>query len=216
MKTSSTTLLMCRQLEKRFGAKTLFKDFSFAYPAGVLALVGKNGAGKSTLISMLCGLIPADSGAIVIAGHDLQKNPVQAKQNLAYVPDEPVAYDFMTGFEYLMMICSLRGINWATCDKSLLSQFEVENVQHQPFKSMSLGTQRKFMLIGGLLAKPQVLIMDEPTNGLDFKAKETLIQAINAMRDNKLIFFSSHDQAFIEATKAQVLSLDGLHAQDAS
>lgn len=207
MKSSPDIFLMCRQLEKRFGKKVVFKDFNFAFAAGCVALTGKNGAGKSTLISMLCGITTPDHGSITIADHDLKKHPIQAKGNLAFVPDEPIAYDFMSGFEYLMMICTLKRIAPTSCDMSLLQKFEIDGALHQRFKDMSLGTQRKFMIVGGLMCNPLVLIMDEPTNGLDFKAKATLASIINGMRAEKLVFFSTHDQSFIDDTQAQVLAL---------
>jgi ABC-2 type transport system ATP-binding protein len=227
MNRSAAVLLACHHLRKRFGKKVIFDDLSFAYGVGVIALLGKNGAGKSTLMSLLSGMIAPDGGSISIAGHDLTASPQQAKAHMAFVPDEPVAYDFMTGFDYLILIRALRRLPGAGSDtdggvdandandandvtmiEAMIAAFDIGSALHQQFKDMSLGTQRKFMLIGGLIGDPLVLLMDEPSNGLDFNTKQLLANIIKTRGESKLVFFSTHDQALIDATGAQVLALD--------
>ncbi|MBQ5949755.1 ABC transporter ATP-binding protein [Massilia sp. ST3] len=205
----SSALLACSGLRKRFGERLLFDGLDLSLEAGVVALTGPNGSGKSTLLSLLCGIAAPDAGSIAIAGHDLAREPVRAKQQLSFVPDEPVAYGFMTGFEYLAMLATLKRLRPAPEDQALLERFHIDMARHLPFKDMSLGTQRKFMLAGGLLGKPAVLLMDEPTNGLDAAAKETLAALLDARRHDSLVLFSTHDQAFVAATNARVLALPG-------
>lgn len=205
--TCPPALLACTGLRKRFGDRLLFDGLDLALPAGAVALTGPNGSGKSTLLSLLCGIQAPDAGSIAIAGHDLAREPVAAKRQLSFIPDEPVAHPFMTGFEYLMMLAILKRVRPARQDAELLERFHIDLARHLQFKDMSLGTQRKFMLAGGLLGKPAVLLMDEPTNGLDAAAKDTLAALVDARRHDTLVLFSTHDQAFAAATRASVLAL---------
>jgi ABC-type multidrug transport system ATPase subunit len=211
MNVSQPALLACNGLRKHFGGKPVFDNLNLALPAGVVALTGENGSGKSTLLSLLCGIHVPDAGSISIAGHDLRTQPVLAKQQLSFVPDEPVAYEFMTGFEYLMLLYTLKRIRPAARDGELLELLNIDVARHLKFKDMSLGTQRKFMLAGGMLGKPAVLLMDEPTNGLDTAAKDLLAERICAYGHDTLVLFSTHDQSFIDATQATVLPLSGMH-----
>ena len=210
MNPSSPALLTCSGLRKRFGDKLVFDNLDLELAAGVVALTGENGSGKSTLLSLLCGIHAPDAGSIRIAGHDLATQPRLAKQQLSFVPDEPVAYEFMTGFEYMMLMYTLKRIKPADGDQQLLELFNIDLSRHLQFKDMSLGTQRKFTLAAGLLGKPAVLLMDEPTNGLDLASKQLLAERIRDCRKDTLVLFSTHDQAFIEATQATVLPLAGL------
>lgn len=210
MNPSSPALLTCSGLRKRFGDKLVFDKLDLALAPGVVALTGDNGSGKSTLLSLLCGIHAPDAGSIRIAGHDLATQPRLAKQHLSFVPDEPVAYEFMTGFEYMMLMYTLKRIKPADGDQQLLELFNIDLSRHLQFKDMSLGTQRKFTLAAGLLGRPAVLLMDEPTNGLDAAAKQLLAERIRACGEDTLVLFSTHDQAFIEATQATVLPLAGL------
>jgi heme-transporting ATPase len=205
-----TNLLSCTDVVKRFGKKTVFNRLNFAVDGGAVALTGHNGAGKSTLLGILCGISPPDHGTIRIAGYDLRSQPIQAKKRMAFVPDEPVAYDFMSGFEYIMMIFTLQRLSPETLDLDLLRKFEIESALHQRFQDMSLGTQRKFMIVAALMCKPLVLLMDEPTNGLDFKARQALADSIKALGNAALVFFSTHDQSFIDAAGARTLPLHTL------
>lgn len=207
-----TPLLACTGLAKRFGNAVLFTSLDFSLQGGAVALTAHNGAGKSTLLAILCGIDAPDRGTVRITGHDLQRQPIEAKKRMAFVPDEPVAYDFMTGLEYIMMIFTLYRLSPGSLDRGLLGAFEIEPALHQRFKDMSLGTQRKFMIVAALMCKPLVLLMDEPTNGLDVNARQALADTIRAMGDTALVFFSTHDESFIEAAGARVLPLSLLES----
>jgi ABC-2 type transport system ATP-binding protein len=211
MKESPAPNLAVNNLCKSFGKKRIFHNLHFSFKIGAIALAGQNGVGKSTLMSLLAGIVAPDSGSIEIAGSKLAQSPLQAKAQMAFVPDEPVAYAFMSGFEYLMMLCALKRLPGSAIDQNLLAQFEIDTVLHQRFEKMSLGTQRKFMLAGGLIGDPLVLLMDEPSNGLDFKAKALLASIIRTRGADKLVFFSSHDQSLINDCGAHVFSLAPHH-----
>lgn len=212
MSSRMTKLLTCTDLAKRFGKTVIFNSLNFSLDGGAVALTGHNGAGKSTLLSILCGIAAPDRGTVGIAGYDLKSQPIQAKKRMAFVPDESIAYDFMSGFEYIMMIFALQRLSPETLDTELLRKFEIDSALHQRFKDMSLGTQRKFMIVAALMCKPLVLLMDEPTNGLDFKARAALADSIKGLDDAALVLFSTHDQSFIDAAGARTLSLSTLDA----
>ena len=99
MKASAEHNLVGRNLCKNFGKRIIFNNLNFSYGTGAVALIGQNGVGKSTLMSMLAGIIAPDSGSIEITGYELAKYPLYAKARMSFVPDEPIAYDFMSGFE---------------------------------------------------------------------------------------------------------------------
>ena len=200
-----TTLLAAEGLGMRFGAHILFDNLAFAYGPGAVALVGRNGAGKSTLLSLLAGIEAPQAGRVVVAGHDLRRAGRAARACLAYVPDESVAYDFMTGDEFLRMAQALRGC--AGPAPALLAGFGIAPYLGAPFGVMSLGTRKKFMLAAGLMGDAAVVLMDEPTNGIDADARAYLVDVIAAQKDRRLLLFSTHDQELIAGVGAGVLDL---------
>jgi ABC-2 type transport system ATP-binding protein len=200
-------LLRADGLRKRYGGRVVFDGLSFSYGPGAVALTGPNGAGKSTLLHLLAGIETPDAGRIEYAGVDLLRRPAAAKALLSYVPDEPAAYDFMSGAELLQLAAALRGVAIADADRARLQRFGIAHAVAQPFGGMSLGTQRKFMLVAGLLGDPCVVLLDEPTNGLDTDARAALTALVNEQRARRLFLFSTHDQALIAATGAEILPL---------
>lgn len=198
-------LLECKDLRKSFGRHVLFEKLSFSFGAGAVALVAPNGRGKSTLVSILCGVTEPDSGSVAIAGHDLATDPIKAKACLAMVPDAPVAYPFMTGLEFLSFVRAFRHID-GTCGDELIGLFQLESAMDRKFADMSLGTRRKFTLVSGLIGNAPVVVMDEPTNGLDDAARNLLYDVINRSKNKQLFLFATHDTALVEGTNAQVLT----------
>lgn len=206
----SPLLLEVAGLGMRFGAQVVFEDLSFAFAQGAVALVGPNGAGKSTLISLLSGIEQPHSGAIRIAGHDLERQATHAKARLAYVPDEAVAYGFMRGTEWLAMTDALRGRRDAAAGGAAGPLAEgLGLIPHMEtrFDAMSLGTRKKFMLLGGLMSPAPLVLLDEPTNGIDADARAFLAAHIRQEAARRLFFFSTHDADFIDATDARRLRL---------
>lgn len=200
-----TILLAADGLGMRFGAHVLFDHLDLAYGPGAVALVGRNGAGKSTLLSLLAGIEKPQAGRVAVCGHDLHEEDAAARSRLAYVPDESVAYDFMTGDEFLRMVQALRGC--AGPERALLEGFGIDVHLGARFGDMSLGTRKKFMLVGGLMGGAPVVLMDEPTNGIDADAKAFLAAHLNAQKPRRLLLFSTHDQALVAAAGATLLDL---------
>ncbi len=197
---------------KTYGVKKVLDSLSFEFQYGAYALSGDNGVGKSTLLTILCGAINADTGKVMILGHSLIEEPVAAKSRLSFVPDKLIMYPFITGEDYLRLICHLKK------DKDIDKYFDLaENYGlgihlKKQLKEMSFGTQKKMMLIAGFIGEPTVIIMDEPTNGLDKNSRAILINELNAVVKEKLILFSSHDREFVDqvATHKIQLSPEGL------
>jgi ABC-2 type transport system ATP-binding protein len=199
-----TMLLAAEGLGMRYGNHVVFDGLNLAYGAGVVALVGRNGAGKSTLLSLLAGIDAPQSGRVMICGVDLAQGQ-GARARLAWVPDASVAYDFMTGDEFLRMVQALRGC--ASPGRALLDGFGIAGYLGARFGDMSLGTRKKFMLAAGLMGEAQVVLMDEPTNGIDADARAFLATQITTRTQAGLVLFSTHDREFIALVGARVLDL---------
>ncbi len=203
-----TTLLEADGLGMQFSGQVLFRGLSFAFGPGVVALMGQNGAGKSTLLSLLAGVNPPQTGRILVAGADLRAAPRRAREQLAWVPDESVAYEFMSGDEFLRMVLALRGQRDAPALPALVEGFGLQAHLHKRFEAMSLGTRKKFMLVAGLASEARVVLMDEPTNGIDAEAKAYLMEVFRRERERRLFLFSTHDGDAVAQSNAQVLNLD--------
>lgn len=205
-------LLEVDGLGMRFSGQALFRGLSFACGPGVVALMGENGAGKSTLLSRLAGVHLAQEGRVVVGGHELDgpgQAPQKARRQLAWVPDESVAYEFMTGNEFLRMVLALRGQAEAPDLPGLVEGFGLAPHTGRRFGEMSLGTRKKFMLASGLASDARVVLMDEPTNGIDAGAKALLLERFRQGRDSRLFFFSTHDAEAVARSGAQVFTLAG-------
>ena len=199
-----TMLLTAEGLCMRYGGQVVFEDLHLAFGAGAVALVGRNGAGKSTLLALLAGVEAPQAGRVLVCGHDLARGQ-GARAALAWVPDASVAYDFMTGEEFLCMVQALRGC--AGPHRALLEGFGIAAYLGARFGDMSLGTRKKFMLAAGLMGDAQVVLMDEPTNGIDADARAFLIDQITTRAHQHLVLFSIHDRDLIALTGARVLEL---------
>lgn len=203
-----TPFIRCVGVSKNIGRKTVLDGFSYSIGSGAHALIGKNGVGKSTLLSILAGIVRPDGGEIHVNGHDLEKNAVWAKRSLSFVPDKPAAYDFMSGQEFLNLILVCRHIKHSEELSELLDQFGLRNFLHKPFGQMSFGVQRKFSIVAGLIGNPNIVLMDEPSNGLDQRSHHLLIEYINRHKQERLFVFATHDSVLIENTSAKIRSLD--------
>lgn len=212
--TQDQPLLSCSGIEKSYDGRMILNNVNLCLRRGAIALTGANGAGKSTLIATLAGIEPVDRGTIQICGADLVSAPIVARRQLAFVPDESIAYDFMTGSEFLLMVCALRGGRLTAADDALHQRLGLAPHLAQRVEAMSLGTRKKLMLASALLGSAAVILMDEPTNGIDAAAKAVLADAIRQRKHESLIFFSTHDDEFIQAADAQQMPIHLLNAAE--
>ena len=191
-------MLIIKNLEKQYkGTNKGIFDISLHIEKGdIYAFIGHNGAGKTTLLKAVTGIHDFDRGSIMIDGMDLRQNPVEVKKKIAYVPDNPDIYEFMTGIQYLNFIADVFEVSAAERKQritDLAGRFEITDSLGDLISSYSHGMKQKLVLISALLHAPKLLIMDEPFVGLDPKAAFLLKESMHEMTERGgAIFFSTH------------------------
>ena len=178
-------MLKVENLKKSFGSFEAVKGISFSVAKGeVLGFLGPNGAGKSTTMRMITGFIPPTSGTAVICGHDILKDPIGAKSALGYLPEAAPSYRAMTVEDFLTFIAKARGFSGAAVKERVAAVIEkarLANVAKQTIDTLSKGYRQRTCFAQAILHDPQVLIMDEPTDGLDPNQKFTVRTMIKEM-----------------------------------
>ena len=197
-------------LTKSYRDLTAVTDLSFQVATGeVLGLVGPNGAGKTTTLRCLSGILPPTSGEIRIAGFDLKAKPVEAKRRLAFMPDEPRLFDYLTVADHLAFAARLYGVDGAEAKgRALLEEMELVGKEKALPGELSRGMKQKLVIACGLLHSPEVLIFDEPLTGIDpggiRRMKQTIVKRA---RDGASIIVSSHLLHLVEEICDRVLIL---------
>jgi ABC-2 type transport system ATP-binding protein len=197
-------------LRKTFGAFTAVDDLSFAVrPGEVLGLVGPNGAGKTTTLRALVGIIPPTRGQVRIAGHDLQAEPILAKRALAFFPDEPRLFDYLSVRQHLAFVARLYGVeDHEPIAQALLEELEIADRGDSLPGELSRGMKQKLAIACGLLHAPKVLVLDEPLTGLDplgiRRMKDSILRRAQA---GAAIVLSSHLLHLLEEVCSHVLIL---------
>ena len=183
-------------LTKAFGAFKAVDELSFTVqPGEVLGFLGPNGAGKSTTMKMLAGFVLPTAGSATICGFDVVTNPIEAKRCIGYLPEGAPSYPEMCPLEFLEFTGRIRDITGELLRSRLekvTSQLHLESVLHQPIDTLSKGFKRRVGLAQAILHDPAVLILDEPTDGLDPNQKHEVRALINSMAQDKLIIISTH------------------------
>ena len=190
-------MLNIEHLTKRYGDKKAVDDLSLRIrPGEIFGFIGHNGAGKSTTLKSAVGILQFDAGTITIGGKDLLAEPVACKKALAYIPDNPDLYEFMSGIKYLNFIADIFGIPAAERQEKIRKYadlFELTGDLAQPISAYSHGMKQKLAVISAWLHDPKLIVMDEPFVGLDPKASHLLKEM---MREHcgkgGAIFFSTH------------------------
>jgi len=162
----------------------------------VFGFIGPNGAGKTTTIKLLTGILKPDKGGLWLEGISMLERPVEAKRLIGYVPDVFEMYDRLTGLDYLRFLTDVYGVGKEDCGRHLecfLPLFEMENAIHQQIRSYSHGMKQKLSVIGSLLHRPAIWILDEPMTGLDPKSARSLKEEMRRhSRQGGIVFFSTH------------------------
>lgn len=190
-------MLRIEHLTKQYGEKKAVDDLSLHIkPGEIYGFIGHNGAGKTTTIKACCGILPFDSGEIYIGEKSIKESPLECKSMLAYIPDNPDLYDFMTGIQYLNFVADIFGVS-ADRREELIHRyadtFELTADLAQPVSAYSHGMKQKLALISALIHEPKLIIMDEPFVGLDPKASHLLKEIMRKICDEGgAIFFSTH------------------------
>lgn len=190
-------MLKIEHFTKTYGQKKAVDDLSLHIQKGeIYGFIGHNGAGKTTTIKACCGILGFDSGEIYVDGVSIKDNPLACKKKIAYIPDNPDLYDFMSGTAYLNFIADIFGISNAERKERISKYaelFEIKDSLAQPISSYSHGMKQKLAIISALIHDPKLIIMDEPFVGLDPKASHILKGLMRNMCDNGgAIFFSTH------------------------
>ncbi|AKF82535.1 ABC transporter ATP-binding protein [Myxococcus faecalis] len=156
-------------LEKRYGAVTAVQGLHFnVAPGEVLGLVGPNGAGKTSTLRCLAGILPPSAGKVIVAGYDLGKDAVEAKRELAFLPDEPRFFDYLTVWEHLNFTARLYGVeDWEARGRALLEEMELTGKEKALPGELSRGMKQKLSIACGFLHSPRLILLDEPLTGLD-------------------------------------------------
>jgi len=205
-------MLNVENLQKRFGRLEAVKGISFTVSKGeVLGFLGPNGAGKSTTMRMITGFLPPTAGTASICGHDIITDPVEAKKCLGYLPEAAPSYRAMTVEDYLRFIAAVRGYHGAEARERVEAAIEkarLQPVAHKTIETLSKGYRQRACFAQAILHDPPVLIMDEPTDGLDPNQKFTVREMIREMAAEKAIVISTHILEEVDAvcTRAIVIA----------
>jgi ABC-2 type transport system ATP-binding protein len=202
-------MLEIRHLVKSFGPLVAVDDVSFTVPQGeVLGFLGPNGAGKSTTMKMITGFLAPTAGTAIICGYDIATQPIAAKRHIGYLPEGAPAYPDMTPADFLDFIAHIRGFSGDEAIRRIgrvVEMIRIGEVMHQPIETLSKGFKRRVGVAQALLHDPDVLILDEPTDGLDPNQKYEMRTVITAMRPNKAIIISTHLLEEVEAVCSRAI-----------
>ncbi|MGN1184559.1 MAG: ABC transporter ATP-binding protein [Oliverpabstia sp.] len=190
-------MLKIEHLSKVYGEKKAVDDLSLhILPGEIYGFIGHNGAGKTTTIKACCGILQYDSGEIYVDGISLKENPLLCKSKLAYIPDNPDLYEFMTGIQFLNFVADIFGVSGTVRQEKIRKYgdvFDLTKDLSQTISSYSHGMKQKLTIISALIHEPRLIIMDEPFVGLDPKASHLLKGMMREICDGGgAIFFSTH------------------------
>jgi ABC-2 type transport system ATP-binding protein len=205
-------MITIQNLVKSFGAKRAVDDISFNVERGeVLGFLGPNGAGKSTTMRMVTGFMPPSAGRITVGGHDVSVSPIEAKRLIGYLPENAAAYTDMTVEGFLRFAAEVRGLRGDARKKAVHRVVErcfLEAVIYQSIDTLSKGYRHRTCLAQALIHDPEVLIMDEPTDGLDPNQKHEVRNLIRELGRNKAIVFSTHILEEVDAACTRAIIID--------
>jgi len=202
-------MLEARHLVKHFGPLKAVDDISFTVPRGeVLGFLGPNGAGKSTTMKMITGFVAPTAGTAIVCGHDVATAPIAAKKCIGYLPEGAPAYPDMTPIDFLGFIAHIRGFAGGEAKRRIdriVEMIRIAEVLHQPIETLSKGFKRRVGVAQALLHDPEIVILDEPTDGLDPNQKYEMRRIIAAMRPEKAIIISTHLLEEVEAVCSRAI-----------
>jgi ABC-2 type transport system ATP-binding protein len=201
MTSSGTLALDVNGLVKSYATLTAVRGLGFSVkPGQVLAMVGPNGAGKTTTMRCIAGILPATRGTIAVGGFDLEKQPVEAKRRVAYVPDDPKLFDNLTVWEHLEFIAAAYELKqWQPIADSWLERFELTPKRDTPTSELSRGMRQKIAVIAAYVREPAFIMLDEPMTGLDPRGIRTMKDSIRERsRAGAGVMLSSHLLALVE------------------
>src|ERR1700733_13574752 len=205
-------MIKVENLSKTFGQKVAVDRISFTVERGeVLGFLGPNGAGKSTTMRMITGYIPPSDGRVSVGGHDMATDPIAAKRLIGYLPENAPAYADMTVESFLGFVAELRGLRGEDKKKAIHRVVEMcflESVLYQSVDTLSKGYRHRTCFAQSIIHDPDVLVLDEPTDGLDPNQKHEVRGLIRRMGERKAIIFSTHILEEVEAVCSRAIIID--------
>jgi len=205
-------MIQVAKLRKTFGPVVAVDDVSFVVNRGdVLGFLGPNGAGKTTTMKMLCCFLTPDAGTASVVGHDILTAPIQVRRQIGYVAENAPAYDEMTPASFLKFTCEARAMGRKAIREAIERVTEscaIAGVMHQPIGTLSKGYRRRVGLAQALAHDPPVLLLDEPTDGLDPNQKHHVRQLIKKLAPQKCIVVSTHILEEVDAICNRIIIID--------
>src|SRR5499427_7337827 len=205
-------MIKVHNLAKTFGTKRAVDGVSFSVERGeVLGFLGPNGAGKSTTMRMITGFIPPTEGTVTVGGFDIVENPIPARRLIGYLPENAPAYTDMTVYGFLNFAAEIRGLRGDAKTKAVSRAVEMcflEAVLHQSVETLSKGYRHRTCFAQSIIHDPDVLVLDEPTDGLDPNQKHEVRGIIRRMGEKKAIIFSTHILEGVDAVCSRAIIID--------
>lgn len=198
---------------KSFGERVVVRSFDLTVmPGEVVSLIGPNGAGKTTLIKMITGQYRADRGSIFVGQHALATEPMLAKAQIGYVPDEPWVYPYLTGREFLGFTGGLYGLDEGQVKKQVMrvkALFHLAESLDEPMHSYSRGTKQKVMVMAALMHRPKLLVFDEPIVGLDWFSQEAWLNLVKSFQnEGGAVLLATHSLDIAQLVSSRVAVMD--------
>ncbi len=204
-----TKLLDIRGLTKRFGPITAVDNVSFSVDRGeVLGFLGPNGAGKSTTMKIVTGFLAPSEGSVEVCGHDVAREALAIKRRIGYLPEGAPLYGDMTPMSLLNFVCEVRRMSAEDTKRGIeyaISKLHIDNVLYQPIETLSKGYKRRVGLAQAIVHDPDVLILDEPTDGLDPNQKHEVRELLKEMAGKKAVIISTHILEEVEAVCSRAI-----------
>src|SRR5438128_6488414 len=205
-------MIKVHNLAKAFGTKHAVDGISFSVERGeVLGFLGPNGAGKSTTMRMITGFIPPTDGSVTVGGFDVVENPIEARRLIGYLPENAPAYTDMTVYGFLKFCGEIRGLRGEALAKAVnrvVDMCFLERVLHQSVETLSKGYRHRTCFAQSIIHDPDVLVLDEPTDGLDPNQKHEVRGLIRRMGEKKAIIFSTHILEEVDAACSRAIIID--------
>lgn len=202
--------LIINNLTIAYDDQIVLENFNAEFTSGIHWIQGHNGSGKSSLLKSICGINPTNPGMVNIMGYDLVDNPIQAKSQLCFVADKPEVYPFMTGLQFLKMIAKIKNTQLSEELFNFMESINLTQFYHTEFSQMSFGTRRKFTLCMVYICDPQVILLDEPLNGLDKNTINHLNNWLIEAQKTKCLLVVSHDKHIFESLHDTTIVLNSL------
>jgi len=204
-------MISIQNISKSFGRFAALKDISLTINKGeIVGFLGQNGAGKTTLMRILTGYLPATSGRVLIHGNDVAKNPLTVKSHIGYLPEVPPLYPQMTVWEFLVFAARLKGLSGKVLKSSLekaMEECQLKEAGRKLIAHLSLGFRQRVGLAQAIIHDPQVLILDEPTKGLDPIQVRQVRTLIAGLKETRTVIVSTHVLSEIERLAQRVLMI---------